>query len=65
MVYSQGARPSGSPGAGTFWVPERIGSRPVCSAERVGVHWFCTLKFVSRNPCSARLSIRGVGTVPP
>lgn len=38
IVYSHSARPSGSPGAGTSCVPERIGSRPVCNAERVGVH---------------------------
>lgn len=65
MVYSHGASPSGSPGAATFWVPERIGRRPVCRADRVGVHWFCTLKLVKRMPSAAKESMRGVGTVLP
>jgi hypothetical protein len=42
-------------------MPQRIGNRPVMSAARLGVHWFSTLKFVSRNPSAASLSRRGVG----
>jgi len=57
--------PSGSPGAATFCVPDRIGRRPVWSADRVGVHWFCTLKLVNRIPSLENRSIRGVGTVLP
>ena len=44
MVYSHGASPySPWPGSGTLQLPVRIGSRPVSSAERVGVHWASTL----------------------
>src|SRR5262249_51147118 len=60
-VTSQSVSPSGTPPLGTLWVPDRIGKRPVMSAERDGVHWASTLKFRSRMPSLASLSIRGVG----
>ena len=41
-----------------MWV--RIGRLPLIKAERVGVHWFCTLKFVNRTPWLAKLSMLGI-----
>ena len=40
---------------------ERMACRPVSSEERLGVHCASTLKFSSRRPSAASLSIRGVG----
>ena len=43
----------------------RIGRRPVMIAERVGVHWFCTLKLVNRSPSPAnRSDTRGGNRTP-
>ncbi|MNR07333.1 hypothetical protein D3C85_1234490 [compost metagenome] len=41
-------------------MPERIGKRPVISAEREGVHCASTLKLVRRIPSWANWSILGV-----
>ena len=61
MVTSQRVMPSEPPVAETAWVPERIGWRPVSSADRLGVHCASTLKFSSFMPSPASLSICGVG----
>ena len=38
MVRSQVTMPPPLPPSAMVWLPERIGKRPVISAERVGVH---------------------------
>src|SRR5215471_11843081 len=60
-VISHVVSPSATPPLGTWYVPDRIGNRPVSSAERDGVHCASTLKFSRRSPSLASRSIRGVG----
>ena len=61
IVTSQRVIPSGPPPSATAAVPERIGCRPVKSADRAGVHCASMLKFSSFRPSAANASIRGVG----
>jgi hypothetical protein len=53
--------PSAPPMIDTVWVPDRIGCRPVSSADRLGVHCASTLKFSNCRPSAASWSIFGVG----
>src|SRR5210317_1867311 len=60
MVTSHCTRPYTPSPSGTVPLPLRIAYRPVINADRDGVHWTSTLKFVSRSPASASESICGV-----
>lgn len=60
MVRSQDTMPPPLPPSAMVWLPDRMGYRPVISAERVGVHCGSTTKWVSFSDSAANASIRTV-----